>query len=393
MDSTDLLTVIKNELSTDRLAAELKWFWFRAALFSYKRNFLVRPFPPAFRKKLSESESSSSISSFDNDDNKDFEKLTSVASSMPPLSILGKDGDDGSMKSLSLDQMRLLAWVFDTDKYFRLATSEKQNFENIKKLTGQQHITKVPEPDYVFQVDYDQESEAKFLKRRGDRKTIFAYHGSRLINFYSIMRNGLRSNLNQVSAFGEGTYLSPELSVSLNWSPMSTVMAPSSVSDAGLLEGARMSCVAGCEVIDDPTGGGVSRCECAFDANSTTMDNSNANSNSGRRGANGVPDRYILVKNDDLLRIRYILAYVDRSSVKKVGGSGRTVCDRVAAVCSEYRFWLVMMAYMLLLVTVGLVNSNNFQWYVRRFWSSPSEYGYFDNDYPGENFHHSYEDT
>lgn len=83
------------------------------------------------------------------------------------------------------------------------------------------------------------------------------------------------------------------------------------------LEGARLSCIAVCEVIDDPTGGGVSRCECAFDTSSNSTNFENSNPSGGRRVSNGVPDRYILVKNDELLRIRYILAYVDRSGMAK----------------------------------------------------------------------------
>jgi poly[ADP-ribose] polymerase 16 len=399
--TAELLSItIRNHLSQDRLAAELKWFWFRAALFSYKRNFLVRPFPPMFRKTTALA-IGSSISALDDDENKDFEKLTSVASTIPALSNLSNE-DNGSLENLSLDQMRLLVWVFDTDKNFRLGADEKQTYEQIKKLTGQQYTAKVPEPDYVFRVDYDDEAETKFQRRRGDRKTMFAYHGSRLPNFYSIMKNGLRSNLNQVSAFGEGTYLSPELSVSLNWSPMSSLSSPFQRSTANadaisLDDGIRLSCVAVCEVIDDPTGGGVSRCECALDTNAsrTNLENNasnNTNNNGGRRGGgatnNGVPDRYILVKNDDLLRIRYILAYVDRSNVKKVGDGGRTIRDRVTDFCNQYRFWLIMLTYMILLSVIGLVNSNNFQWYVRRFWSaSNDEYGYF------ENFHHAYEES
>lgn len=81
-----------------------------------------------------------------------------------------------------------------------------------------------------------------------------------------------------------------------------------------------MSCVAVCEVIDDPTGGGVSRCECSLDANSSNIQN-NANGGNANRGKSGMPDRYILVKNDDLLRIRYVLAYVDRPNVGKAIGA------------------------------------------------------------------------
>lgn len=50
----------------------------------------------------------------------------------------------------------------------------------------------------------------------------------------------------QVGVFGEGTYLSGELSVSLHYSPMGRSWERSSLGD-------KLSCVAVCEMIDDPS--------------------------------------------------------------------------------------------------------------------------------------------
>ncbi len=52
--------------------------------------------------------------------------------------------------------------------------------------------------------------------------------------------------LSQVSAFGEGTYLSTELGVCLNWSPSGSLWP------GGVLPQAA-SCVALCEVVKHPS--------------------------------------------------------------------------------------------------------------------------------------------
>jgi poly[ADP-ribose] polymerase 16 len=49
-----------------------------------------------------------------------------------------------------------------------------------------------------------------------------------------------------VGVFGEGTYLSSELSVSLHYSPMGRSWERSNLGD-------KLSCVAVCEMIDDPS--------------------------------------------------------------------------------------------------------------------------------------------
>ena len=50
----------------------------------------------------------------------------------------------------------------------------------------------------------------------------------------------------QNALYGEGTYLSSELSVSLNYSPTGTAWNHSLISN-------QLSCLAFCEIIDDPS--------------------------------------------------------------------------------------------------------------------------------------------
>lgn len=72
------IAIITRQLNNDRIACELKWFWFRAALFSYKRDFLLRPFPPTFRKMRMDVDAQySSPESLNDIGSKDFDGLVS----------------------------------------------------------------------------------------------------------------------------------------------------------------------------------------------------------------------------------------------------------------------------------------------------------------------------
>ena len=72
-------------------------------------------------------------------------------------------------------------------------------FEHIKGMTGQKG--KAPEPTFVFEVMYHQETDMKFESLKNGRKSLYAYHGSRFDNFFSILHNGLNTHLNKVLQF------------------------------------------------------------------------------------------------------------------------------------------------------------------------------------------------
>jgi len=56
----------------------------------------------------------------------------------------------------------------------------------------------VPPPDFLFEVTYCDQMNAKFAETRGEQDLIYAFHGSRLENFHSILHNGLHCHLNRV---------------------------------------------------------------------------------------------------------------------------------------------------------------------------------------------------
>ena len=54
-------------------------------------------------------------------------------------------------------------------------------------------------PSYVFEVQYSSATSQRFEELQQARGLIYAYHGSRLDNFYSILHNGLHAHMNKVT--------------------------------------------------------------------------------------------------------------------------------------------------------------------------------------------------
>lgn len=69
--------------------------------------------------------------------------------------------------------------------------------EDLQKLTGEN--LPLPTPQYLYELQYSERGEAAFEQRRGGRKIIHAYHGSKPENFYSITHHGLHAHMNKVS--------------------------------------------------------------------------------------------------------------------------------------------------------------------------------------------------
>nr|XP_009913399.1 PREDICTED: mono [ADP-ribose] polymerase PARP16 [Haliaeetus albicilla] len=125
-----------------------------------------------------------------------------------------------------------------------IQSTKKQEYEKIQELTGMSGAV-VPAPDYLFEIVYCDQMNTKFAETKGERDLIYAFHGSRLENFHSILHNGLHCHLNRTSLFGEGTYLTSDLSLALLYSPHGLGWQQSAL-------GSTLSCVAVCEIIDHP---------------------------------------------------------------------------------------------------------------------------------------------
>lgn len=314
-------SIVQSKIKNDPLSADLQWSLFVGALQSYRCDTVLRPFPPSF--------------CFENGE-KDVKRLERCVDKVQNLQKLMTQSD------ISEEIVDLVTWVLD--KPFQICLRKDISFEDVKKLTKE--CGNSTKPDYIFEVVPNELTYANFEEKRQGRELLYAYHGSRFENFHSILHNGLISHMNKISVFGEGTYLSSELSVSLLYSPGGLGW------DHSLL-GKMISCVALCEMIDDP----------AVKCQAKTDNNQNRSRATGSM-AGDVPDKYYVVQNNEVIRIKYLLVYVQKSS------PSRSLTSCWMSWLHGHKFVVMMFLYILILGIIGIANSRTFKFYIRKYYKS-----------------------
>nr|XP_012309908.1 mono [ADP-ribose] polymerase PARP16 isoform X1 [Aotus nancymaae] len=343
----------------DVLAADLRCSLFASALQSYKRDSVLRPFPASYARG----------------DCKDFETLLADASKLPNLKELLQSSGDNHKWAWDL-----VSWILSS-KVLTIHSAGKAEFEKIQKLTGAPH-TPVPAPDFLFEIEYFDPANAKFYETKGERDLIYAFHGSRLENFHSIIHNGLHCHLNKLhltdlgfwkpgatekghssipehkiffsdlfkstyrletSLFGEGTYLTSDLSLALIYSPHGHGWQHS-------LLGPILSCVAVCEVIDHPD----VKCQ-TKKKDSKELDRRRARIKHSEGG--DIPPKYFVVTNNQLLRVKFLLVYSQKPPKSRASSQ--------LSWFSSHWFTVMISLYLLLLLIVSVINSSAFQ----HFWN------------------------
>lgn len=185
---------------------------------------------------------------------------------------------------------------------------------------------KLASPQLIIELSYSPELEERFQSHASSHGgVLYAFHGSQVENFHSIVHNGLLSLFNKTAAFGEGTYLSTELGVCLNWSPSGALWPRSSLPHTAC-------CVAVCEVVKHPTV--MSRYQSGGEPSLQQK----------------VPDKYFVIANDELVRVKYVLVFGRLRKRRRVG----------AGTCSwvlQHKFLLVVAVYVLFLLCMGVLNS------------------------------------
>ncbi|XP_009701685.1 PREDICTED: mono [ADP-ribose] polymerase PARP16, partial [Cariama cristata] len=239
----------------------------------------------------------------------------------------------------------LFSWILSS-KVFMIQSTKKQEYERIQELTGMSGAA-VPAPDYLFEIVYCDQVNAKFAETKGERDLIYAFHGSRLENFHSILHNGLHCHLNRTSLFGEGTYLTSDLSLALLYSPHGLGWQRSAL-------GSILSCVAVCEIIDHPD----VKCQ-VKKKDSEEIDRKRARVKNSEGG--DVPQKYFVVTNNQLLRVKYLLVYSQKQHRRPSSQSSWFY---------THRFAVMMMLYLLLLIVIGASNSPTFIYYWHRMFDS-----------------------
>uniref|UniRef100_A0A3Q3E5L5 Poly [ADP-ribose] polymerase n=1 Tax=Hippocampus comes TaxID=109280 RepID=A0A3Q3E5L5_HIPCM len=298
-------------LHRDPVAADLRCSLFIAAAQNYKKDSLLRPFPPRYIHK----------------DSKDFDALVRCTRLVLASSRIPK----------TKHHMALAHWILSSKSfaYAKLCT-----------LTQSDGVS-APAPDFLFELEYCDQLNARFERMREDRDVFYAFHGSRLENFHSIIHNGLHCHLNKNSVFGEGTYLTSDLSLAVLYSPHSSGWQES-------LLGPMLSCIALCEVIDHPD----VKCQVKR-KDSEIVDRQRSRAKNSEGG--DVPEKYFVVTNNQLLRVKYLLVYSQRRHTARR--------SRNTSWFLRHHFAVMMSLYLLLLIFIGTFNSNTFTsfWNRRNF--------------------------
>ncbi|XP_042330919.1 protein mono-ADP-ribosyltransferase PARP16, partial [Sceloporus undulatus] len=234
----------------------------------------------------------------------------------------------------------LLGWVLSS-KALCIHSASKTEYKKIEELTGAPSVP-VTAPDFLFEITYSSQMNAKFEETKAGRDLIYAFHGSRLENFHSIVHNGLQCHLNRTSLFGEGTYLTSDLSLALLYSPHGLGWQQS-------IMGPVLSCVAVCEIIDHPD----VKCQ-VQKKDSKEIDKKRARVRNSEGG--DVPQKYFVVTNNQLIRVKYLLVYSQKQYRRPSSQSW----------VSTHRFAVLMSLYLLFLIIIGASNSPAFLYYWNR---------------------------
>ena len=194
------------------------------------------------------------------------------------------------------------------------------------------------------------QAEEKFQKQAEGRITNFAFHGSKLDNFHSIINYGLQQHLSKKAMFGEGIYLSSELHVSIPFSPVASSWGASRC-------GSDISCVALCEYVENPL---YLKRNIKFgdsEASDSTPSNSSTNLTQ-RKKKNNIPEKYLLITNNEIVRVRYLLIYgkdVERILSQNRGNPVFNWVRNHKTVCT-------MCLYAMFLLTISMTNNRNGQY-------------------------------
>ncbi|XP_066584980.1 protein mono-ADP-ribosyltransferase PARP16 isoform X2 [Prorops nasuta] len=316
------ISSLKYLLGKDLKAADLRWSLFVAACNTYRYDSCLRPFPPMYKT----------------DECKDIDALRKSIELIPPLAIVFKELHEPNVYENYGAAIDLLYWVLIHLRDPYVKSIDKNNYKSILRKVPSE--ISVQAPNLIFQVSSTKQSmaEEKWKMASQGRATFYAYHGSRLENFHSILRNGLQQNMCKKSVFGEGIYLSSELGICLPYSPVGYGWG-------GSVLGSQLSCIALCELIDHPN---VKQGNSFGKLPNTSSDNSK------------VPDKYYLIINSDLVRIRYLLVYSeDFNQIRSDEHSG------LLSWFKQHKFLTFVLGYVVLLASVSLAHNKQVEKYYR----------------------------
>ncbi|KZC12652.1 Poly [ADP-ribose] polymerase 16 [Dufourea novaeangliae] len=273
---------------------------------------------------------------------KDIEALRRAVELIPPLAVIFKALQEPEVYERYETAVELLYWVLIRLRDPYIKSINKDCYESILRKVPSE--ISVAAPNLIFQVANAKQStsEEKWKTIGHGSTTFFAFHGSRLENFHSIIHYGLQQSMCKKSLFGRGIHLSSELGVSLQYSLVGYGWG-------GSVLGSEMSCLALCELINHVD---VKTGDSETNARNITRD-----SVCGR-----VPNKYYLVTNSELVRVRYLLIYS-----QEIRTTRYTDNRGLLAWFKQHKLLTFVLGYVVLLASVGLTHNKRVEKYYKLF--------------------------
>ncbi|XP_021958202.1 protein mono-ADP-ribosyltransferase PARP16 isoform X2 [Folsomia candida] len=270
-----VLEIILDGKKITRIVCELRMSLFvKAVMMSDQRPQCLMPFPSSFFNPVTKE--------------KQFGLLKETIAVIPPLQDITED------KQLPRMAWELLHWVFTNPLTIEAITENIP--ATLEALKLQMNLTDISprfitsaEPFLLFKVT-PSVPKTSFDAEKVTHGSFFAYHGSPLENFHSIIHRGLKNELNIRKAYGHGTYLSSTLKVSKGYSTGSEAWGHSALMtphvDVGLelLRKEHLQCVAIVEVVNHP--------------------------NLKKHKVGGDGTHYYVVEKDEWLQLSHLIVYV-----------------------------------------------------------------------------------
>lgn len=331
-----LIESISEHLETDILACDVKLSLFIGAARSYRHDSSLSPFPPFF---------------IDSAGSKDIKGVLEAISCFPSLTSIKKSLNCRKL-DLSFKQLKLLSWIFNGGSLQLSLRSMKvsdylDTLSNIGINLKPTHV----KPNLILKVSKHNTESWKLRCESED--TFYGFHGSRLDNWFSILNNGLQQHRSVTSKFGEGIYLSSDLTLSLNYST-------SGVSWEKSLLGSSISCVAINQVINHQNVKIHSDCP----VRGRVEDSEGGN----------IPEHHILVRDNQLTHTRFVMVYCGNGlhnneiSTSPTANQSLVRKNRVFSWISSNKMLFVILCYAVLLAIIGLSNSRWFKRFLAKQW-------------------------
>lgn len=122
---------------------------------------------------------------------KDLDEMTLVASRIPPL----KEVVD-NVAMCDVDVLKLLYWIFIELSGPRLELISEAEEEQIFEKLPQEGPPTI-RPTHIFKVLH-RDNKWKSFANASDFSTAFAFHGTKIFNYWNILHQGLQQHLNKV---------------------------------------------------------------------------------------------------------------------------------------------------------------------------------------------------